>query len=201
MDRRRASRVDVPSPCRRRARTSASSTSRCSTQRGPAVFGLRRARRCRTRRAGQAHATSGPGTHAPTELFEHDRGIGPREPVGQQREHAGARELVEHARGRSHRGRGPMSKRPVEQRRDAVAQRDLVVVEIEVHVRRCALPVPGMPSTRSPMMLRWICDAPAAIVSASVRRRSSTSSLSSTCSASRSSTRRHSSPNRWRASE
>ena len=59
----------------------------------------------------------------------------------------------------------------------------------------------GRPSTRSPMMLRWICDAPAAIVSASVRSRSSTSSLSSTCSASRSSTRRHSSPNRWRASE
>ncbi len=43
----------------------------------------------------------------------------------------------------------------------------------------------GRPSTRSPMMLRWICDAPAAIVSASVRSRSSTSSLSSTCSASR----------------
>ena len=59
----------------------------------------------------------------------------------------------------------------------------------------------GSPSTRSPMMLRWICDVPAAIVSASVRRRSSTSSLPSTCSASRSSTRRHSSPKRWRASE
>ena len=39
----------------------------------------------------------------------------------------------------------------------------------------------GSPSTRSPMMLRWICDAPAAIVSASVRSRSSTSSLPSTC--------------------
>ncbi len=44
--------------------------------------------------------------------------------------------------------------RAVEHRRDAVAQRDLVVGELEVHDY---LGSRGRPSTRSPMMLRWIC--------------------------------------------
>src|SRR5207249_6987121 len=84
-----------------------------------------------------------------------------------------------------------------EQGREAVAQCNLVVGEFEVHYRGSR----GRPSTRSPMMFRWICDAPAAIVSASVRRRSSTSSLSSMCNAPRLRAFMHTSPKRWRASE
>ena len=50
------------------------------------------------------------------------------------------------------------------------------------------------------MMLRWICDVPAAIVSASVRSRSTTNSLSMS-SALRSSTRTDRSPSFCRLSE
>ena len=89
-------------------------------------------------------------------------------------------------------GAHALDRDPRREHRDPVAQRDLVVGEVEIHQRGSL----GRPSTRSPMMLRWICDAPAAIVSASTRSRSSTSSLPSMCSASRSSTRRHSSPKR-----
>ena len=125
-------------------------------------------------------ATSGPGHAVPAELFEHHDAVGPRETVGPQREHARGRELVEQRPVES--GAHALDRNPRrEHRRDAVAQRDLVVGEVEIHYRGSR----GRPSTRSPMMLRWICEAPAAIVSASVRNRSSTSSLSSTCNAPR----------------
>ena len=82
------------------------------------------------------------------------------------------------SRGRSRRAPGRIGNRPSSSARDAVAQRDLVVGELEVHLSAAPL---GQAEHRSPMMLRWICDVPAAIVSASVRSRSSTSSLPSTC--------------------
>jgi len=48
---------------------------------------------------------------------------------------------------------------PVEERAHALLQRDLVVGELEVHQRSF-----GRPSTRSPTMLRFTCDVPAAMV-------------------------------------
>src|SRR5581483_2703852 len=81
---------------------------------------------------------------------------------------------------------------------NAILKGDLVIVEREVHQR-------GSPRIRSPMMLRWICELPAAMVSASTRRRSSTkwpewSYTSSRESDARSSTRMARSPMRWMSS-
>ena len=50
-------------------------------------------------------------------------------------------------------------KRPSRNASDALLQRDLVVGELEVHQRSF-----GRPSTRSPTMLRFTCDVPAAMV-------------------------------------
>ena len=91
-------RVDAPRTPSSSSTSSASSASRCSTvtarrrpgARAPPTIAVDQpVREAPTTRAG-------PGTQRAPELLEHDGGVGPAEPVGAQREHAGLGELVVH---------------------------------------------------------------------------------------------------------
>ena len=87
------------------------------------------------------HDLARPGHHAgderprnarAAELFEHHGAVGPRESVGAQREHAGVGQLRECRAVES--GADPVAVETArEQCSDAVAECDLVVVEVEIH--------------------------------------------------------------------
>ena len=84
-----------------------------------------------------------PGHDRPAELLEHDGGVGDAESVGPQREHARFGELG--VRGAVEPLADALDREPaLAQAADPVAQRDLVVAQLEVHC--CSL---GRPSRRS----------------------------------------------------
>ena len=80
----------------------------------------------------------------PAQLLEHDRGIGSAEPVGSQREHTGLGELGERVAVEA--GADALHREAaLAQAADPVAQRDLVVGEVEVHAI-CTCGSRGSPS-------------------------------------------------------
>ena len=83
----------------------------------------------------------------PAQLLEHDRGIGSAEPVGSQREHTGLGELGERVAVEA--GADALHREAaLAQAADAVAERDLVVSEVEVHAI-CTCGSRGQPERRA----------------------------------------------------
>src|SRR5439155_2127139 len=91
---------------------------------------------------------------------------------------------------------------PLAQLAHRLLERLLVGADLEVHQRSL-----GRPRMRSPTMLRWICEVPAAMLTDRACRCPCTwsalpsPSTSSWARAARPSTRKASSPKRWRTSE
>src|SRR5438270_488188 len=164
--------------------------------------------RCSTSK-GSSWRLMPPTTRSPSaapELLEDQCGFGHPEAgaavvLGEpQREHAGIGELApQPSVDAAHVGQGPHPlhrEAPFAELAHRLLQGLLVGREREVHQAF------GSPRIRSAMMLRWICELPAAMVKASTRSRSSTkwperSWTSSRERAARSSTRSARSPMRW----